>query len=228
MIRPLPRPANRCGVAAIGNQLGSGSLLRLSGADSAHDRPSRPKKEVHPPMIRDFDALEEVRKHPGVTAGGLALIVLGAAAALYLSQRTGPTRYQRIKSRMNPRGWIDTSELRDRFHDAMDAFRHGAEDFGDRAGDYARQTRYRAADAVADVRDHADDWFRSARKGSSKALKSRGKTARRYADEAAAYARDHRREGGALLAVATLAAVVGAAVLESRRPDSRVRRIVRF
>ena len=42
------------------------------------------------------------------------------------------------------------------------------------------------------------------------------------------YARDHAREGGALLAVATIAAAVGAAVLESRRPDSRVRRIVRF
>jgi len=41
-------------------------------------------------MIRDFDAMEEVRKHPGVTAGGLALIVLGAAAAVYLSQRSVP------------------------------------------------------------------------------------------------------------------------------------------
>ena len=36
------------------------------------------------------------------------------------------------------------------------------------------------------------------------------------------------REGGALLAVATIAAAVGAAVLESRRPDSHVRRIARF
>ncbi|PZU54388.1 MAG: hypothetical protein DI552_12785 [Brevundimonas sp.] len=179
-------------------------------------------------MIRDFDAMEEVRKHPGVTAGGLALIVLGAAAAVYLSQRTGPTRYQRIKTRMDPRGWVDASELRGRFHDAMDAFRHGAEDFGDRAGDYARQARHRAVDVAEDARDHAGDWFRAARKGSRKAAKKHGKTARRYADEAAAYAHDHRREGGALIAVATLAAAVGAALLESRRPDSRVRRIVRF
>ena len=50
----------------------------------------------------------------------------------------------------------------------------------------------------------------------------------RYADDAGAYARDHAREGGAILAVATIAAAIGAAVLESRRPDSRVRRIVRF
>ena len=57
-------------------------------------------------MIRDIDPIEEIRKHPGVTAGSLAALVLGAAAVLYLSQRTGPTRYQRIKSRMDPRGWV--------------------------------------------------------------------------------------------------------------------------
>jgi hypothetical protein len=52
--------------------------------------------------------------------------------------------------------------------------------------------------------------------------------ARRYADEAGRYARDHAREGGALLAVVTIAAAIGAAALESRRPDSRVRRITRL
>jgi len=185
-------------------------------------------EEVHYPMVRNFSALAEARKHPGVTAGGLALIILGTAAAVYLTQRSGPTRYQRLKSRVDPRGWIDTAELRGRFHDALDAFRHGAEDLGERAGDYTRGARHRVADVAADARDHADDWFRSARSGSKKALKKHGKAARRHVDEAGAYARDHRREGGALLAVATLAAVVGAAVLESRRPDSQVRRIARF
>ena len=185
-------------------------------------------EEVHYPMVRNFSALAEARKHPGVTAGGLALIILGTAAAVYLTQRSGPTRYQRLKSRVDPRGWIDTAELRGRFHDALDAFRHGAEDLGERAGDYTRGARHRVADVAADARDHADDWFRSARSGSKKALKKHGKAARRHADEAGAYARDHRREGGALLAVATLAAVVGAAMLESRRPDSQVRRIARF
>ena len=52
-------------------------------------------------MIRDIDPIEEIRKHPGVTAGSLAALVLGAAAVLYLSQRTGPTRYQRIKTRIH-------------------------------------------------------------------------------------------------------------------------------
>lgn len=179
-------------------------------------------------MIRDIDPIEEIRKHPGITAGSLAAIVLGAVAVVYLTQRSGPTRYQRIKTRIDPRGWVDTSELRDRFHDAVDAFRHRAEDAGERAGEFSREARHRAADAAYDARDRADEWFRSARKDSRKALKKHGKTARRYADDAGAYARDHAREGGALLAVATIAAAVGAAVLESRRPDSRVRRIVRF
>lgn len=172
-------------------------------------------------MIRDIDPIEEIRKHPGVTAGSLAALVLGAAAVLYLSQRTGPTRYQRIKSRMDPRGWVDTADLRDRLHDAVDAFRSRAEDFGDRAADFSDEARSRAG-------DWADDLFRSARKTTGKAAKRGGKTARRYADDALDYARDHQREGGALLAVAALAAVVGAAVLESRRPDSQIRRIARF
>ena len=185
-------------------------------------------EEVHYPMVRNFSALAEVRKHPGVTAGSLVALAAGAAVVLYLTQRSGPTRYQRIKTRIDPRGWVDTEDLRDRFHDAVDAFRHRAEDAGERAGDFSREARHRAADAAHDARGRADEWFRSTRKGSKKALKKHGKTARRYADDAGAYARDHAREGGALLAVATIAAAVGAAVLESRRPDSHVRRIARF
>jgi len=183
-------------------------------------------------MIRDFDAIEEIRKHPGISAGTVAALLVGAGLALYLGQRTGPTRYQQIKTRMNPRGWVDTGALRHRFEDAVETFRHGAhdmaDDFGERAAGFSRDARHRVADFSEDARDRADEWFRSARKGSKKALKKHGKTARRYADDAGAYARDHAKEGGALLAVATLAAAVGAAVLESRRPDSHVRRIARF
>ncbi|WP_299175911.1 SDR family oxidoreductase [uncultured Brevundimonas sp.] len=189
-------------------------------------------EEVHYPMVRNFSALAEVRKHPGVSAGTLAAVLAGVGLALYLSQRSGPTRYQRIKTRVDPRGWVDAGALRHRFEDAVDAFRHGAsdlaQDVGERAGDFSREARYRAADFSEDARDRADEWFRSARKGSKKALKKQGRAARRYADDAGAYARGHVREGGALLAVATIAAAVGAAVLESRRPDSHVRRIARF
>ncbi|MDK2748506.1 MAG: SDR family NAD(P)-dependent oxidoreductase [Brevundimonas sp.] len=185
-------------------------------------------EEVHYPMVRNFSALAEVRKHPGITAGSLVALAVGAAAVLYLTQRSGPTRYQRIRTRIDPRGWVDTADLRDRFHDAVDAFRYRAEEAGERAGEFSRDAGHRASDAVHDARERADEMFRSARKGSRKALKKHGKTARRYADDAGIYARDHAREGGALLAVATIAAAVGAAVLESRRPDSHVRRIARF
>jgi hypothetical protein len=189
-------------------------------------------EEVHYPMVRNFNALDEVRKHPGVSAGTLAALLVGAGLAIYLSQRSGPTRYERIKMRMNPRGWVDTADLRDRLHDAVDAFRHRAEDAGEwageRAGEWSREARHRAADGARYARARADGWFHATRKGSKKALKKQGKKARHYADEAGAYARDHAREGGALLAVATLAAAIGAVVLESRRPDSRVRRIARF
>jgi hypothetical protein len=168
-------------------------------------------------MVRNFDALAEIRRHPGISAGTVAAVLAGAALALYLNQRSGPTRYQRFRQRIDPRGWVDTAALGGRLHDAVDAFRHGAQTFGERAGAYAD-----------DARHEADAWYRRTRKGRKRALKTHGRTARRYADDAGAYARDHAKEGGALLAVAALAAVVGAAVLESQRPDSRVRRMTGF
>ncbi|NBB65007.1 SDR family NAD(P)-dependent oxidoreductase [Pseudomonas sp. ODNR1LW] len=186
------------------------------------------EEEVHYPMVRNFSALAEVRKHPGVSAGTLAALLAGAGLAIYLSQRSGPTRYQRIKTRIDPRGWVDAAELRGRLHDAVDILRHRADDAGERAGEWSREARHRAVDTAKDARTRADEWFRATGEGSRKVLKSQSRKARRYADEAGVYAREHVREGGALLAVATLAAVVGAAVLESRRPDSHVRRIARF
>ena len=85
-------------------------------------------------MVRNFNALDEVRKHPGVSAGTLAALLVGAGLAIYLSQRSGPTRYERIKMRMNPRGWVDTADLRDRLHDAEAALRHRAAGAGEWAG----------------------------------------------------------------------------------------------
>ena len=59
-------------------------------------------------------------------------------------------------------------------------------------------------------------------------MKKSGKTAKRYAHDAGAYARDHAREGGALLALATIAAAIGAAALDVRRPDSKLRSLGKF
>jgi hypothetical protein len=45
-------------------------------------------------MIRDIDPIEEIRKHPGITAGSLLAVALGAVAVVYLTQRSGPTAHQ--------------------------------------------------------------------------------------------------------------------------------------
>lgn len=170
-------------------------------------------EEVHYPMVRQFSALAEVRKHPGITGAVVAVLAGVGIAALLLSQRTGPTRYESLRRRIDPRGWIDADGLRRRFDGVAESVRDGLSGAGERVETYG---------------DEARGWIRSARKSSRKALKAHGKTARRYADDAGQYAREHAKEGGALLALATIAAAVGAAVLESRQPDSRIRRIGKF
>jgi hypothetical protein len=185
-------------------------------------------EEVHYPMVRQFSALAEVRKHPGVTGGVLAALALGVIGVVLLTQRTGPTRYETIRRRMDPRGWIDT-----------DALRHGAGDLGDRAGEVGGKTGKRAHSLFEELSDRAGDFggkagkrahglFDDARDYSRDRLKRGGRSARRYASDAGDYARDHAREGGAILAIATIAAAIGAAVLESQQPNSKVRRITRL
>ena len=174
-------------------------------------------EEVHYPMVRQFSALAEVRKHPGIAAGVVAILAGVGLATLLLNQRTGPTRFEALRSRFNPRDWIDTAALRGRFDDLAENLRHGLADAGDRAHDLTDEAR-----------DRGRRWWKDTRKSSRKALKKHGRTARRYAGQAGGYARDHAKEGGALLALATIAAAVGAAALESRRPDSRLRSLGKF
>jgi ElaB/YqjD/DUF883 family membrane-anchored ribosome-binding protein len=180
-------------------------------------------------MVRQFSVLAEARKHPGITAGSVALVAVAAIATVLLTQRTGPTRYRQIRDRLDPRGWIDAESLRHRFEDLSRGLSDTAEDFGHRAEEFGD-----------DARHQAEKLFERGRKAVSPGKRSRyakaargyaedaGKAARHYADVGGRYARDHAREGGSLLAVATIAAAIGAAVLESRRPDSRVRRIAKF
>ena len=174
-------------------------------------------EEVHYPMVRQFSALAEVRKHPGVTSGVLAVLAGVGIAALLLSQRSGPTRYERLRGRIDPRGWIDTAALRDRFGDLTETVRHSLSEAGERASDLGEDARHRGERLV-----------HGARHSSRKALKKHGKTARRYAHDAGDYAREHAKEGGALLALATIAAAIGAAALDVRRPDSRIRSLGKF
>ena len=174
-------------------------------------------EEVHYPMVRQFSALAEVRKHPGMTGSVIAILAGIGIAALLLNQRSGPTRYERLRGRIDPRGWIDTEALRDRFGGLAETVRHSLSEAGERASDLGDDARHRG-----------EQILHGARHSSRKALKKHGKTARRYAHDAGEYARDHAKQGGALLALATIAAAIGAAALDVRRPDSRLRSLGKF
>ena len=86
-------------------------------------------------MVRQFNAVDEVRKHPGITAGVVAVLAGIGLAALLLNQRSGPTRYERLRERVDPRGWFDAEALRHRFDDIARGVRHGADGLGHRAAE---------------------------------------------------------------------------------------------
>lgn len=172
-------------------------------------------EELQYPMVRSFSALAEVRKHPGITAGSLGVVIVAAIATVLLTRRTGPRRYEQLRHRIDPRGWLDAEALRHRFEDLSRGLGERAGEIGERAGDLSDDARHGARKLFK----------RGQRVVSEKQRRKYAREARRYADQAGRYAKDHAREGGALLAVATIAAAIGAAALESQRPDSRVRRI---
>ncbi|WP_415289287.1 hypothetical protein RSD66_05460 [Brevundimonas sp. S1H14] len=168
-------------------------------------------------MDHEFNVVDEVRKHPGIVAGVVAVLAGVGLATILLNQRTGPTRYERIKTRMDPRGWFDAEALRHRFDDIARGVRDSADDLGQRAADFGDHAGERVGRFSEDARDRADAWYRRAKKKSRRPMRRYTKQARRYAEDAGDFARDHAKEGGALLAVATIAALIGAAALESRR-----------
>tara|TARA_R110002124_G_scaffold17204_5_gene72275 strand:- start:2294 stop:3703 length:1410 start_codon:yes stop_codon:yes gene_type:complete len=175
------------------------------------------EEKVHYPMVRQFSVLAEVRKHPGITTAVVAVLAGVGLATLLLNQRSGPTRFESLRGRIDPRGWLDTGALRDQFDDLARNIRQGLDEAGERAGDLGEDTR-----------DKAGRWYRDAQRSSRKSLKRTGKTARQYADKAGGYARSHAREGGALLAIATIAAAIGAVALESRRSNAPTRSSTRY
>lgn len=148
-------------------------------------------EEVKYPMVRQFSALAEIRKHPGIAGGVIAILAGVGLATLLLNQRSGPTRLERFKMRLDPRGWVDSAGLRDRWDDLAAGVRHGLLDAG------AEAERRKA---------EAGRWL-GGRRRQVEALSARG----------GRYARDHAREGGALIAIATIAAAIGAAALEANR-----------
>ncbi|MBF0664732.1 MAG: SDR family NAD(P)-dependent oxidoreductase, partial [Brevundimonas sp.] len=93
-------------------------------------------EEVYYPMVRQFSALAEVRKHPGIAAGVVAVLAGVGLATLLLNQRTGPTRLEHLRGRFNPRGWVDTDGLRTRLDDLTETMRRGVGEVGDRASEF--------------------------------------------------------------------------------------------
>lgn len=173
-------------------------------------------------MVRQFNAVDEVRKHPGIAAGVVAVLAGVGIAALLLNQRSGP------RERVHPRGWFDAEALRHRFDDIARGVRHGADDLTHRAADLGDYASERAGRFGHDARARAEHWLHRSGKKSRKPLKGYARQARRYAEDAGDFARDHAKEGGALLAVATIAAAIGAAALESRRKGEGSRGFGKF
>ncbi|HEV7351900.1 MAG TPA: SDR family oxidoreductase [Brevundimonas sp.] len=167
--------------------------------------------EVRYPMVRQFSVLAEARKHPGVTAGGLGALVLLGLIAVLLGQRKGPTRYERWRARLDPRGW--TAGWRRGFEAALDGLGDGAQEVGHRA-DRARREAGRNLDRLT----------REARRRLPREELQAGlRSARRGADRAGRFARDHAREGGVLAALLTVGAAVAVAALDGRPAKGRRR-----
>ena len=156
-------------------------------------------------MVRQFSVLSQARMHPGVTLGTLALVAIGAVGAILLAQRTGPTRFERFKARLDPRAW------------GLDEAGGRARDFAERTGSNASDWLRRALDAVPAERIEAE-------------VGRAGKTLKSGARRTGKYAKEHAREGGALLALATIAAAVGAAAMQDlgRGEQSRLRQAKRI
>lgn len=180
--------------------------------------------------MRDLDdVIAGVRKHPGLTAGTVALVAGAAIVTVLLMQRTGPRRYEWIRDRVDPRTWLDAEAMRHRFENISRGLSEGAGDLGHRAGALTDDTRHAARKLLRRGQRAMSPSARRRYAEQAQGYASQARqTARTYAGEAGQYARDHAREGGALLAVATIAAVIGAAALESRRQDNGVRRTGKF
>lgn len=187
------------------------------------------------------EVIAEVRKHPGIVAGGVAVLAAVGFASLFLNQRTGPRRYEVLMDRIDPRGWVDTVALRDRLEEMSTRVHDDADDLGQRASERARGFKARASDRMHDLSDRAqelghnlgdrargfadgarerfDDWRDGPRR--SRTSRRYAKKARRVAEDARDYAsdfaRDHAKEGAALLAVGLVAAAIGAIALEQRK-----------
>jgi len=183
------------------------------------------------------DLVEEVRKHPGIVGGAVAVLAGIGFATLFLRQRTGPRRIEVIRERLSPRQWAEELGLGERLgafgrrvrEDTMDAaetsrerasdlgydLRERASDFGHDIGDRARDLGDRARGLAEGARERLADWRYDRRRRHNR--KKRMGSVRHAGESALDFASDHKREGAALLTVALIAAGIGAIALENRK-----------
>jgi short-subunit dehydrogenase len=113
------------------------------------------EEEVHYPMVRGFSTLAEIRKHPGVTAGIVAVLAGIGLGALLLSQRSGPTRYERLRETVRPSRWLEQFQPGRRLRDAGHQAHEGWDRLGRASQDLlGRKSRDRA---VTPARDPAPE-----------------------------------------------------------------------
>ena len=122
------------------------------------------------------ELVAEIRKHPGIVAGAVAVLAGVGFATLFLRQRTGPRRIEVIRDRLDPRYWAEELALgerlthlgrrarsaRDEASDFADDAKHRAfdlgSDFSDRARDFGGRAKDRAYDLGLDLGDRARDF----------------------------------------------------------------------
>ncbi len=167
-------------------------------------------------MAQEFDPIEEVRKHPGVAAGVVFVLAGIGLATLLLNQRTGPRRYELLRERFDPRGWVDTGSMRARVGDLARGVRDNVDELGQRASELGETVHHRAGRFGGRFRQGFGHGHKGGRHRHRKVHRYQ-KQARRYAEDAGDFAMDHAREGGAILAVAAIAAAIGAVAWESHK-----------
>lgn len=168
-------------------------------------------------MAQEFDPIEEVRKHPGMAAGVVFVLAGIGLATLLMNQRTGPRRYELIKERLDPRGWVDPDGLKGRFSDLAHSVRDRVDGLGNRASSLGERAQGRVNRLTEDAMGLGRGFGKKSSHERRRRMHGYKKQARRYAEDAGDFARDHAREGGAFLAVAFVAAALGAIALENQK-----------
>ncbi|MFN4288452.1 MAG: SDR family oxidoreductase [Brevundimonas sp.] len=163
--------------------------------------------------VRQVSWLAQARMHPGITAGTLvgAGVALALALIIMLSQRSGPTRLERIGRRMDPRRWhlppvrLPAFSLPDIDLSGMDLKARGQRlrrhlpDLG-------------AVPGLSGGRSGARRWLERTREAMPV------EQMRDQARKAGRFARDHASEGATLVALASLLGVLAVAASQ-KLPD---------